>query len=91
MDQRWETEIIQEILLEATQESTKTRLLHKTNLNIRTFNKFFNMLIKKGLIEPVVVVEGKKHSKYRVTEKGKTLSIKLKEIHEILMDAKKAL
>lgn len=49
------------------------------------------MLIKKGLIEPVVVVEGKKHSKYRVTEKGKTLSIKLKEIHEILMDAKKAL
>lgn len=89
MVKRWETEIIADILREALGGSSKTRVLHKTNLNIRSFGKIFESLIKKGFIE--FYEEGKnKSKKYRTTEKGKILLKTLNEVHELLKEKKES-
>lgn len=75
---RSRTEIIFEILqaLEAG-VNTKTRLMYASNLDWRNFSRYVDYMLKEELI----YIKG---NVYHLTEKGRCLLTKLKEISQIL-------
>jgi len=83
MGRRSRVEVIIDILSEATKEVNKTRMMYKCNLNYSCFSKYFNELLKKGLIAEVHSVHnGVK--KYKTTEKGKELLEVLRKAKEFI-------
>ncbi len=71
-------EIIFEILKNVDAGITmKTRLMYASNLDWRSFSRYINFLEEEGFI---VCVDGS----YRLTDKGKLLLQKMKEVAEIL-------
>jgi len=83
MERRSGSEIIADILFEALEASTKTKILHRTNMNIGSFEKYLQTLRDRGLME---CFENPKdmHPKFRTTEEGRTLLQKLREVQEII-------
>jgi predicted transcriptional regulator len=84
MPRRSESDIIVAILLKATNESTRTKILHRTNLNQKTFSRYFNKLLVKKFIEPIDSEGGFKH--YRITSEGKGLLKKMRETTKMMKD-----
>ncbi|MEM2191934.1 MAG: winged helix-turn-helix domain-containing protein [Archaeoglobaceae archaeon] len=57
--------------------TTKTRLMYASNLDWRNFSRYVDYMLKEGLIAT-------KGNEYRLTEKGRSLLVKLREISQIL-------
>ena len=76
---RWE--IIQDLLKTTLKEkkAKKTRIMHKTYLDWRNFNKYFTFLLEEGFI-----VEYTNEKYYGLTEKGKELLDRLEKVCEML-------
>ena len=66
---RSRVEVIRDILREAQKGANKTRIMYRCNLNFVCFNRYFEELIKKGLI---LEVESNPNGVkiYKTTEKG---------------------
>ena len=66
---RGRVEVIRDILREARKGTNKTRIMYRSNLNFACFNRYFEELIKKGLIVEVKSnPDGVKI--YKTSEKG---------------------
>lgn len=61
-------DIIADILKTAISGAKKTRIMHMANVNYHSFCKYFNMLLKNGLIAEFKNSNGE--SIYRTTEAG---------------------
>jgi len=74
MGRRSRTELIIDILSEASGGANKTRIMYRANLNFLRFNRYFGELLDAGLVE-VVDNPGSKSGVivYRTTEKGREL------------------
>ncbi|MBO8180249.1 MAG: hypothetical protein H0Z19_07195 [Archaeoglobus sp.] len=57
--------------------STKTRLMYASNLDWRSFSKYISFLEEEGFVVCT-------NDSYRLTDKGKLLLQKMKEVAEIL-------
>ena len=78
MGRRSRTEVIMDILVEASQGANKTRIMYRANLNFLRFERYFSELLDKGLI---VGVNNPTSGKviYETTEEGKVLLEVLKK------------
>jgi predicted transcriptional regulator len=77
---RWD--IIHDVL-KVTQEerkAKKTRIMQRAYLDWKNFQRYFDFLLKEGLITDCNPEDGG----YEITEKGKILLKRLKEVYEIL-------
>ncbi len=76
-------EIIRDVLAVTLEEENarKTRIMQRSYLNMVTFGKYFDFMLNKGFLEKCNPEAGC----YKVTEKGKNLLRRLKELDEILM------
>jgi predicted transcriptional regulator len=76
---RWE--IILEILriLQEETKTKKTRIMQKACLDWRNFERYFAFLLEQGY-----VVKSNPDARYELTDKGKELLGKLKEVKELL-------
>lgn len=80
---RNEFEIIKDILMEAREASAKTRILHRVNLNVKSFSDYYlKLLLDRDLIESFLSPNGS--NLFRTTEKGKDLIEKLREAQETI-------
>ena len=59
-------EIIGEILSLATNGAKKTSIVYRANLNFNVVNRYLDLLIQEGLINPAVSSTGK----FKITKKG---------------------
>ncbi len=77
---RWE--IIYDILTVAREEKTakKTRIMQKACLDWRNFKRYYDFLIKENLL----ATSNSEKDCYVLTEKGKDLLQRLKEVDDIL-------
>lgn len=73
-------DIIAGILDAAVEETVKTRIMNKTSVNFIQFKEYLQYLLEAGLIESR---KGKKKTTYRITERGKLLLQRFKEIEEM--------
>jgi len=78
MGRRSRTEVIMDILAEASQGANKTRIMYRANLNFLRFERYFSELLDKGLIAEVSNPTSGKVI-YETTEDGKTLLQVLKK------------
>jgi predicted transcriptional regulator len=76
---RWE--IILDLLKTTLKEkkAKKTRIMQKTNLNWRNFNKHFPFLLEEGFIE-----ECTDEKCYELTKRGRELLERLENVNELL-------
>ena len=81
MGRRSRIDVLIEILTEALNESSKTRIMYRCNLNYKCFNRYLKELLEKGLI---VKIErsSRKTELYKTSEKGR-------ELLQVLKKAKK--
>ena len=81
MGRRSRIDVLIEILTEALNESSKTRIMYRCNLNYKCFNRYLKELLEKGLI---VKIErsSRKTELYKASEKGR-------ELLQVLKRAKK--
>jgi predicted transcriptional regulator len=79
---RGEVQILIDILEISLKEVKVTRLLYKANLSYSTLRKYLSMMSKRGLIAKVCNDDGS--VVYRVTEKGKLILNRLKEVKQVL-------
>ncbi len=77
---RWE--IILDILKITREEGKvkKTRIMHKANLDWRNFKRYFDFLIADGFIKNC----NPDSDRYELTESGKNLLQRLKEVTEMV-------
>ena len=79
---RWD--IMGDILKAISEEgrAKKTRIMQRSNLDWRSFKRYFDFLVERGFVgnggEP-----GERKT-YGLTEKGKDLLMKLEEVREML-------
>ena len=80
---RSRVEVIRDILHEARNGTNKTRIMYRSNLNFACFNRYFEELIKKGLI--VEVESNPDGTKiYKTSEKGLQLLEVLERTDELI-------
>ena len=79
---RWD--IMGDILKGISEEerARKTRIMQRSNLDWRSFKRYFDPLVERGFVEG----GGEPHEGgiYELTEKGKDLLMKLQELKEML-------
>ena len=75
---RTKEEIIVHVLESCLTGSSKTAIVYRSHLNFMTVNSYLNPLIKA---EFIALIEGPPR-KYKITDKGKELLGRLKEVHE---------
>ncbi len=78
-ERRSKFEIVYEILLEAQNPTSKTRLVYSANLNFKIAEKYFSLLEELDLLEKVHV-NGKTY--YLTTDKGKEFIKRYEELTE---------
>jgi len=78
MGRRSRTEVIIDILVEASHGANKTRIMYRANLNFLRFNRYFSELLDKSLIAEVNNPTSGKVI-YKTTEEGKALLEVLKK------------
>lgn len=81
MGKRGWSRITAEILEAVSQPERKMRIMYKTNLNYSRFDRYFDDLLEKGLIEKIVGSDGK--PMYKISERGRTLLAAIKKVYEI--------
>lgn len=79
---RWD--IIEDMLKVISEEgkAKKTRIMQRSNLDWRSFKRYFDFLVERGFVGN----GGKpgERKAYTLTEKGKDLLMKLQEVKEML-------
>lgn len=75
-------EILLDVLavLQEENEAKKTRIMQKAYLDYRTFQRYFGFLLGRGFI----VKCNPTPECYKLTEKGRILLTKLKDVDEVL-------
>lgn len=81
---RSRVEVIREILVEALNGRSKTRIMYRCNLNLKCFNRYLDVLLDKGLLVKVKH-QSKNGFLYKTSEKGKRLLKTLDEVIELLL------
>jgi len=81
MRRRGWQEITLDILEVTLTPTNKMRIMYKSNLNFERFSRYFNDLLRKGLIEEENDSNGR--VVYKATERGRTLLEVLKKAQEI--------
>ena len=76
-------EVVADILTEALNGSSKTRIMYRANLNFLRVNRYFSELLEKALIVKENYPNGVAVY-YRTTEKGKDLLKVLKKAQELV-------
>ncbi|RLI88934.1 MAG: transcriptional regulator [Archaeoglobales archaeon] len=71
---RGKWEIIASILEALEKGGSKTRIQYNSYLNYKSFKKYFDLLLAEGFVE-------KSNPEYKLTEKGKRLLEKLRELN----------
>ena len=74
--------LIEEILIEALDGATKTRIVYNANLNFKVLHKYMRLLLSSGLIVEVSNSNGKKV--YKTTEKGRAFLEHLASLNKLL-------
>lgn len=74
--------LIEEILIEALDGATKTRIVYNANLNFKVLHKYMRLLLSSGLIVEVNNSNGKKV--YKTTEKGRAFLEHLASLNKLL-------
>ncbi len=79
---RWD--IMGDILKGISEEgrARKTRIMQRSNLDWRSFKRYFDFLVERGFVGDGGEADERKT--YRLTEKGKDLLMKLQEVREML-------
>ncbi len=79
---RWD--IMGDILKGISEEerARKTRIMQRSNLDWRSFKRYFDPLVERGFVEGGG--EPDEGEIYELTEKGKELLMKLQEVKEML-------
>jgi predicted transcriptional regulator len=77
---RWD--IIHDVLnvMQEERKAKKTRIMQRAYLDWRNFQRYFDFLLKEGFITDYNPEDGG----YEITEKGKILLKRMKEVYEIL-------
>lgn len=83
MVRRSPVEVVADILTEALNGASKTRIMYRANLNFLRLNRYFSELLEKGLIVKENDSDGRTVY-YKTTEKGKDLLNVLNEAKEVL-------
>jgi len=83
MVRRSKMEVISDILTEALNGASKTRIMYQANLNFSRVNRYLPELLEKGLIIKENNPKGGVVH-YRTTEKGKDLLKVLKKAQEFV-------
>lgn len=80
--ERSRSEIIRDMLSVTMEERKpkKTRIMQKTCLNLKSFRRYFEKMLEEGFISQINSGSGR----YEVTEKGRDLLNKLKEMDELM-------
>ena len=78
-ERRSKFDIAYEILLEAQNPTSKTRLVYSTNLNFRIAEKYFTLLEDLALLEKICI-DGKSY--YLTTEKGREFIKRYEDLAE---------
>jgi len=81
MRRRGWQEITLDILEVTLTPTNKMRIMYKSNLNFERFSRYFNDLLRKGLIEEENDSNGR--VVYKATERGRTLLEVLKKAQEL--------
>lgn len=81
---RWD--ILLDILKVISEEEgvKKTRIMQKTNLDWRSFKKYFDFLVDHGFLR--VGDELGKRKSYKLTKKGRNLLVELQEVTEMIQE-----
>lgn len=80
---RTRIDILAKILGAALNDKLKTRIMFKASLNYNQAEKYFDFLIKTGLLRK----DGSgKHFSYETTKKGKEFIAKYKALKELIED-----
>jgi predicted transcriptional regulator len=77
-NRRDKTRIIVDILSEAIEPATKTRLIYLANLNFNIFQRYLEILLKKGLLKNL------QNNLYQTTERGKKFLENYRRLAELL-------
>ena len=80
---RSRTQVISEILSEASGGANKTRLMYRCNLSFQRFNLFLRLLLDAGVIERVSP-NPKGVTLYRTTDKGQELLMILRKASKFI-------
>jgi len=80
MKRRSRTEVIIDILTEASRGANKTRIMYRANLNFCRFNRYFSKLMEEGLI---IASDNPGGIVYQTTEKGRKLLNLLRSASEL--------
>jgi len=75
--------VIYEILILAIRGSTKTRIVHRANLNFRLADRYLSFLVGKKLLATETLDNSKV---YRLTESGERMLRFLREVEKELTD-----
>jgi predicted transcriptional regulator len=75
---RSDVQILMDILTLSLKGVKATHLMYKANLSYLTLRRYLSAALKQGLIKKVCIDDGS--AVYRITEKGKLLLDKLKEV-----------
>ena len=81
---RWD--ILLDILKVISEEEgvKKTRIMQKTNLDWRSFKKYFDFLVDHSFLR--VGDELGKRKSYKLTKKGRNLLVELQEVTEMIQE-----
>ena len=82
MGRREKIQILTDILTLSLEGVKTTHLMYKANLSYSTLRKYLSIALKQGLIKKVYSSDGS--VRYFVTDKGKLLLKRLKEVEHIL-------
>lgn len=83
MSRRSRTQVVIDILTEASEGANKTRIMYRANLNFLRFKRYLSELLDKGLIAEVNN-PGSGKVMYEVTEEGKALLEVLKKAERFI-------
>ena len=83
MNKRGWPEITTDILEVTLRPANKMKIMYKSNLNFKRFNRYFHDLLKKGFIEMVNGSDGR--DKFKITKRGKTLLDVLRKAEALLL------
>jgi predicted transcriptional regulator len=85
--ERSQSEILQDLLMVILEEreASKTHIMHRANLNQKTFQKYFSSLLSNGF---VILCDdyNETYRKYRITKRGRETLDRLRAVNMILPD-----
>jgi len=83
LGRRSRTQVIIDILTEASEGANKTKIMYRANLNFLRFKRYLSELLVRGLIAEVNNL-GSDKVMYRITDEGKALLEVLKKAERFI-------